>query len=494
LVIVVLVGAAVYLPRLGVGGLTSTEGHRAIPGWGMLESGDWLLPRMFGQVYLRKPPGMPWAIAASSRLFGETEFAARLPSAVAAIALAVATMVFARRWFGKGGAGLAAGLASLLTPWYWSSGRSAEIEAVNNLGAALGVMLVLELVVNRAKRSWWGSFLVVALLGGAVLIAALAKGPAAFAAIGSAAVVGMVMVGLGAGEPKPVARIRAGLWLMAGVVPAGIVIAALYALVMGAAANVQRETAQAPVTQEVTEFLWSWSGLSVARITRVLAMAPSALLAAAPGSLAMALVVKRPRIVTVESGTSERLAGAVVLTSLLSLLLLTVLGVGNPRYAMPSLSFVPVLAGYAWTRFEGTRWRGVAGAIVGAALLVGAVAWMGIIEPRERARSGRESGESLGAVLPDGAMIWADGVVEARPEVLWYAQRGAARGNRNVQMRWIPNLAPLLLIPRHGYLLLRTDSLGNEAGIYAKAGFMDRLHPVWDGGTHKYTYTLYRKD
>src|SRR5437867_1102164 len=98
--IVLAVCAAVYLPRLGAGGLTNTEGHRAIPGWGMLESGDWVLPRMFGQVYLRKPPGMSWAIAASSAVFGETEFAARLPSALAMMGMALVAMFFGSRWFG----------------------------------------------------------------------------------------------------------------------------------------------------------------------------------------------------------------------------------------------------------------------------------------------------------------------------------------------------------------------------------------------------------
>lgn len=42
-----------------------TEGHRALPGRAMLDGGDWLVPRLVGQLYLRKPPGQYWAIASA---------------------------------------------------------------------------------------------------------------------------------------------------------------------------------------------------------------------------------------------------------------------------------------------------------------------------------------------------------------------------------------------------------------------------------------------
>ena len=82
--IVLLVCGAVYWPRLGERGLASTEGHRVIPAWEMLESGNWLVPRLFGQIYARKSPGIHWAVALSSRILGETEFAARAVGAMSA--------------------------------------------------------------------------------------------------------------------------------------------------------------------------------------------------------------------------------------------------------------------------------------------------------------------------------------------------------------------------------------------------------------------------
>jgi len=50
----------------------------------MLGSGDWVTPRLNGQPWLEKPALYYWAAAAAFRIFGVNEFAARLPSALAA--------------------------------------------------------------------------------------------------------------------------------------------------------------------------------------------------------------------------------------------------------------------------------------------------------------------------------------------------------------------------------------------------------------------------
>jgi hypothetical protein len=81
----------------------------------MLETGDLLVVRLFEQAYLRKPPGMPWAIALSTLTFGPGEFASRFVSAVAIAIGALASLLFIQRWFGKP-FGLIAGLAFVLAP------------------------------------------------------------------------------------------------------------------------------------------------------------------------------------------------------------------------------------------------------------------------------------------------------------------------------------------------------------------------------------------
>ncbi len=69
----------------GVRGLYSPdEGRYTNVALGMLDSGDWLHPRLHPEVeHWSKPPLTYWAIAASVATFGRAEFAARLPGALA---------------------------------------------------------------------------------------------------------------------------------------------------------------------------------------------------------------------------------------------------------------------------------------------------------------------------------------------------------------------------------------------------------------------------
>jgi hypothetical protein len=53
----------------------------------MLTSGDWVTARLDGVVYLEKAPLIYWAMAASYKIFGAHDWAARIPIALSAIAL-----------------------------------------------------------------------------------------------------------------------------------------------------------------------------------------------------------------------------------------------------------------------------------------------------------------------------------------------------------------------------------------------------------------------
>ena len=57
----------------------------------MLQSGDWLTPRLLGEVYFDKPALFFWMLAGSFRLLGMTDFAARLVAAVGASLMVVGT-------------------------------------------------------------------------------------------------------------------------------------------------------------------------------------------------------------------------------------------------------------------------------------------------------------------------------------------------------------------------------------------------------------------
>jgi len=66
----------------------------------MLQSGDWVTPRLDGVAYLEKPPLKYWLIAISFRIFGVHDWAARIPIALAAVLLCWITAEFGAWAFG----------------------------------------------------------------------------------------------------------------------------------------------------------------------------------------------------------------------------------------------------------------------------------------------------------------------------------------------------------------------------------------------------------
>src|SRR5438874_1943859 len=76
----------------------------------MLESGDWVTARLDGIPYLEKSPLKYWTMAASFAIFGVSDWAARIPLALASIALCWLTFRFGAWAFGRR-AGFYAGLA-----------------------------------------------------------------------------------------------------------------------------------------------------------------------------------------------------------------------------------------------------------------------------------------------------------------------------------------------------------------------------------------------
>ena len=67
----------------------------------MLASGDFVAPHLNGYRYYEKPPLHYWAVAASMAVFGEEEWAARLPAKLSAAGMVLVTVLFARRHFGE---------------------------------------------------------------------------------------------------------------------------------------------------------------------------------------------------------------------------------------------------------------------------------------------------------------------------------------------------------------------------------------------------------
>lgn len=95
------------LGKLGL--IDPDEPFYALTGREMVQTNDWLTPRIFGEPQFEKPIFYYWMLAGSYRLFGESEWSGRLPAAVAATLLVLLTYAFARRVF-NARAGLLAGV------------------------------------------------------------------------------------------------------------------------------------------------------------------------------------------------------------------------------------------------------------------------------------------------------------------------------------------------------------------------------------------------
>jgi 4-amino-4-deoxy-L-arabinose transferase-like glycosyltransferase len=82
-----LLAAALALPLLGVASplLEVDDARYAEVPRAMAASGDWVLPRLDGTPYVEKPPLWYWIDAASYKVFGVSEAAARLPMVVFAL-------------------------------------------------------------------------------------------------------------------------------------------------------------------------------------------------------------------------------------------------------------------------------------------------------------------------------------------------------------------------------------------------------------------------
>ncbi len=169
---VTLVWALIYLPRLGSLEFKSEEGRRVLPAVTMIESGNYVVPQIGGEPYLRKPPLVNWLVAGSFKLFGvRNEWTARLPSVLAVLAVAVAFLGIVRRALGPNGS-LVAAMIWLTNFGLLEKGRMIEIEAIYVSLTALAFICWLSWW-DEPRRRWLAWVLPGLFLG----LALLAKGP-----------------------------------------------------------------------------------------------------------------------------------------------------------------------------------------------------------------------------------------------------------------------------------------------------------------------------
>jgi len=91
-----------YFSHLGAIGFVGPDEPRyAWIARAMAETGDWVTPRLYGKPWFEKPPLYYWGAAASFKVFGVSEAAARLPSALSALLATLALAWLAWRMYGE---------------------------------------------------------------------------------------------------------------------------------------------------------------------------------------------------------------------------------------------------------------------------------------------------------------------------------------------------------------------------------------------------------
>lgn len=146
----------------------------------MAETHDWITPRLWGTPWFEKPVLYYWAAGIAMRIFGVSEFAARLPSALAGLLAVIAASWAALRSYGLG----AAWYSLLMLPASvamigFSRSAGPDMLFAGFLAASMAV------AVEMLQREKPGAMLRIA-FGFFLGTAVLAKGPAAVILAGGA--------------------------------------------------------------------------------------------------------------------------------------------------------------------------------------------------------------------------------------------------------------------------------------------------------------------
>jgi 4-amino-4-deoxy-L-arabinose transferase-like glycosyltransferase len=179
-----------YFSHLGAIGFVGPDEPRyAWIARDMTETGDWVTPRLYGKPWFEKPPLFYWGAALCFKLFGVSEAAARLPSAISAL---LATFALAWLALCLYGAETARWLLLLLPTTVGMIGFSHAASTDMPFSAMLTIAMVCAAVVLGLTRNentpilprtpWFALIL----FGFFVGLAVLAKGPAAIILSGGA--------------------------------------------------------------------------------------------------------------------------------------------------------------------------------------------------------------------------------------------------------------------------------------------------------------------
>ena len=440
LLVVLLIGAALYLPFLDVRPLRFEEGRRALQALEMLHGGAWWHLKVLGESYINKPPFTPWLISSIAFLQGAVdEIAVRLPGVLFALigslaaGAAASSLVITDRKV----AGLVGGLAFLCSVQLLLKTRVGETDVtVTALCGLAFAIWIRARTQGSLKLLHWAS------IAACFACAALSKGPIpiAFPAIPMIAIpllqrrYGQAVAALAA---ITAAHLPMGLWVWDNL----------------SASNAEHWAVELRVASNEAAPSIDWTKLLH---LNDFPLALLYLMPFLPAAAAMAFArAELPR---------ERRwpVDALLLYAVPMTLLTTILPMGKARYAMPAVWPVAVLAGM-WVSM---KWRQLyfASFIVGAGLvaaIIVQVVQIGFLD-------GRTSGQRAFRGHAEQLSIALAGLPPGPVPVIWTSRDF----NYNL----------LAYAGRRLYLIQRSELGCRTGGDYLVVGRSDRGTVDADGG------------
>ena len=140
----------------------------------MIRSGDWIVPRYNGDIFINKPPLLFWLIALPSQVYGAvTPFLARLPAALFAWIGAIVVYLWGKKIWGEEKYGLiSAGILISSFFFFWQS-RIARTDVVFSTLVLLSLYFFTRSYQESERRKYLFSMISFITMG----IAGLTKGP-----------------------------------------------------------------------------------------------------------------------------------------------------------------------------------------------------------------------------------------------------------------------------------------------------------------------------
>jgi len=361
---VFLAAAAVMMFRLGELGLIEPDEARyASVARAMVDTGDFVTPRINDYIYLDKPPMLHWLTAASFTVLGPTEFAARLFPALATAAGIALVYAIGRHGFGHK-AGILSALVMLTCVLWFAVGRTIRFDMLLSLAIAATVWWAW-LGTESGPRARLYFLLAATVMGLGVLV----KGPVAAALPGAILLVYLAVTR----RLKVLAQVP---WLRA---------LGLFALVA-----VPWFVAVELATPGAVRFFMVHENLS--RVTGTMDtmhwepwwyFGPVLLMAAVPWTLYLPGAIYAGVHPTEQEHHRRRLSLLLIIWAAVVVGLFSLSKVKLPAYILPAMPAVAVLVGrYVAGRDGRLCW---AGGATGAALVAaGAAVWVFAAEPVAR--------------------------------------------------------------------------------------------------------------